>query len=135
MNTVNLLGRMTRDVELKQTANGGSVGRFGIAVDRNFKNAQGEREADFINCVAFNKTAELINQYFRKGSKIALDGRIQTGSYENQQGQKVYTTDIIVNNFYFVDSANKNGQANQQSQQYNNPFGDSARKVDVDLPF
>lgn len=109
---MNLLGRLTNDIELRQTASGVSIAKFRVAVNRPFKNASGEREADFINCVAYRQTAELIARYFAKGSQIALDGRIQTGSYENQQGQRVYTTDIVVNNFYFVGSQNNAQNAN-----------------------
>lgn len=122
MNNVNLLGRLVNDIELRQSAGGTSMAKFRVAVNRQFKNANGEREADFINCIAFKQTAELIARYFAKGSMIALDGRIQTGSYENQQGQKVYTTDIVVNNIYFTGQSNQNNNGQQQNngQQYHN---------------
>lgn len=120
MNNVQLMGRLTKDVDLRTTGNGKAVGRFTVAVNRQFKNQNGEREADFINCIAFQKTAETIAKYFVKGSMIAIDGRIQTGSYENQQGQKVYTTDVVVNNFYFTESANN--RTNQQGQGNTNNF-------------
>lgn len=97
MNKVILMGRLTKDVELKYTNGKESVavGRFTLAVNRRFKR-DGEPDADFINCVSFGKTAEFINKYFSKGKMIAIVGRIQTGSYTNQNGQKVYTTDILV---------------------------------------
>ena len=135
MNKTQLIGNLVSDVEFKQSASGTGVARLRLAVRRNFKNQQNEYESDFINCVAFGKTAEMISQYFNKGSKIAVDGRIQTGSYDNKQGQRVYTTDIVIENFYFIESRK---QANNQ-QSFDNPFGDlEARSVDVpqdDLPF
>nr|DAD70529.1 MAG TPA: Single strand binding protein [Siphoviridae sp. ctcPV5] len=107
MNAVQLLGRFTRDNDFKELG-GTSVFRNNIAVQRNFKNKDGERESDFINVVAFGKTAELLNQYFGKGQQVALEGRIQTGSYEKEDGTRVYTTDVIVNQFDFVGSKNDN---------------------------
>lgn len=115
MNNVQLLGRLTKDVDVRQANGGITVARFTIAVNRSFKNTQGEREADFISCVAFRQTAELIARYFHKGSLIAVDGRIQTGSYDNQQGQKVYTTDVVVNNFYFTESRSSQNNGGYQS--------------------
>lgn len=109
MNAVQLLGRFTRDNEFKELS-GTSVFRNNIAVQRNFKNKDGERESDFINVVAFGKTAELLNQYFGKGQQVAIEGRIQTGSYDKEDGTRVYTTDVIVNQFDFVGSKNENTQ-------------------------
>lgn len=103
MNSVNLIGRLTKDVELL-TAGENKYIRFNLAVNRKFKNADGEYDADFISCVAWNKTAELINEHFSKGSEIGIDGRIQTGSYEKEDGSKVYTTDVIVESVTFVGS-------------------------------
>ncbi|MBK0348376.1 single-stranded DNA-binding protein [Aerococcaceae bacterium zg-ZJ1578] len=117
MNNVQLIGRLTRDVELRHTSSGTAVGTFTLAVNRNFQNQQGEREADFINCVIWRKQAETLAQYTRKGAQIAVDGRIQTRNYENQQGQKVYVTEIVVNNFYFIETR---AQSEQRSQ---NDFG------------
>lgn len=104
MNVVTLIGRLTRDVELRYTPNGNAVGRFSLAVNRRVPNQNGERTADFINCVVWNKPAETLAQYTKKGSLIGVQGRIQTGSYDNQQGQKVYTTDIVVENFDFLET-------------------------------
>ena len=135
MNKTQLIGNLVSDVEFKQSSSGTGVARLRLAVRRNFKNQQNEYDSDFINCVAFGKTAEMIAKYFNKGSKIAVDGRIQTGSYDNKQGQRVYTTDIVIENFYFIESRQ---QANTQ-QGFDNPFGGlEARSVDVaqdDLPF
>lgn len=103
MNSVQLIGRLTKDPEVRYTDGGASIARFSIAVDRRFKQESGE-SADFINCVAFGKTAEFIEKYFTKGKKIALTGRIQTGNYTNKDGQKVYTTDVVVETTEFVES-------------------------------
>lgn len=100
MNSVQLVGRLTRDPEVRYSDQGSSVARFTIAVDRRFK----QNEADFISCVAFSKTAEFLEKYFRKGQRIGLIGRIQTGSYTGQDGKKVYTTDVVAENIEFVES-------------------------------
>lgn len=115
MNVVTLIGRLTRDVELRYTPNGNAVGRFSLAVNRRVPNQNGERTADFINCVIWNKPAETLAQYTKKGSLIGIQGRIQTGSYDNQQGQKVYTTDIVVENFDFLETK----AATQQHDSFN----------------
>ena len=109
MNAVQLLGRFTRDNDFKELEST-SVFRNNIAVQRNFKNKDGERESDFINVVAFGKTAELLNQYFGKGQQVAVQGRIQTGSYDKEDGTRVYTTDVVVNQFDFVGSKNDNAK-------------------------
>ena len=116
MNTVQLVGRLTRDVELKFTASGTATGSFNLAVNRNFTNQQGEREADFINCVIWRKAAENLANWTRKGSLIAIDGRLQTRSYENKHGQKVYVTEVVVNNFDLLES--KETTNNRAAQQY-----------------
>lgn len=135
MNNVQLMGRLTKDVDLRQSPQGDYMGRFTLAVERNFKNKQGEIEADFISCQIWGKKAEVLARYVKKGQRVAVDGNIRTGSYDNKQGQRVYTTDINVNNIYFVE--NKQQSSNQQS--FDNPFGDlEAQPVDVtkdDLPF
>ncbi len=98
MNQVQLIGRLTHDPELKYLPQGMPIVKFRLAVNRN------KDEADFINCIAFNKVAENLANYQKKGSRIAIVGKIQTGSYENQQGQRIYTTDIVANNIEFLDS-------------------------------
>lgn len=102
MNKVELLGRMCADLELKE-AGENKYTRFSLAVNRKYTNEEGERDADFISCVAWNKTAENLVKFFKKGNQIALTGRIQTGSYEREDGSKVYTTDVIIEEFDFVD--------------------------------
>ena len=123
MNTVQLLGNIVRDPELKYAAGSGTaVSRFTVAVKRQFK----KDESDFINCIAFGKTAETIAQYFVKGNKIAIIGHIQTGSYD-KDGKKVYTTDIIVDAFDFVSSK---GSSNNSNEDYT-----FVPNTDNDLPF
>lgn len=122
MNSVNLIGRLVRDPELKYTQSGLAVLRFTVAVDRKLskdKREEAERNnqhtADFISCIAFGKTAEVIANYHGKGSQIAVEGRIQTGSYE-KDGRTIYTTDVLVNSITFVGSKNNNsGGGNYQN--------------------
>jgi single-strand DNA-binding protein len=110
MNKVELVGRLTRDPELKYSTgeNANAVARFSIAVNRRFKNAAGEYEADFPSCVAFGKTAEFVDKWFNKGDLIGVAGRIQTGSYTNKDGIKVYTTDVVADEVEFVGGKNQN---------------------------
>ena len=119
MNYSILTGRLTKEVEISYLQDGKAKAVFTLAVNRPFTNAQGEREADFIRCVAWGKTAENVANYTKKGSKMGVQGRIQTGSYENQQGQKVFTTDIVVNEVEFLDTKqttqNNQGQPIQQA--------------------
>ena len=107
MNNVSLVGRLTRDPEIKVSASGSSYARFAIAVDRRKK----DDGADFINIIAFGKTSEFIEKYFRKGQRIGIAGRIQTGSYDGKDGKKVYTFDVIADNGEFVESKSASGPA------------------------
>jgi single-strand DNA-binding protein len=104
INNVVLVGRLTRDVDVRFTQSGVAVGSFSIAVERNFKNAQGERETDFINCVIWRKAAENFARFTRKGSLVGVEGSIQTRNYENNQGQRVYVTEVLVDNFSLLES-------------------------------
>lgn len=115
MNNVQLVGRLTRDPEVRYSDGGTSVARFTVAVDRRF-HKEGQQDVDFISCVAFGKTAEFIEKYFRKGMRIGLIGRIQTGSYTNQEGQKVYTTDIYTDNVEFVESKSSSNDSQDSSR-------------------
>ena len=115
INQTVLTGRITRDLELKYTGTGTAVLSFSIAVERPFKNAQGERETDFIDIVAWRKTAENIAQYFKKGDGIGVVGRIQTRNYENNEGRKVYVTEVVAENFDFP-IQNKNQQQSQSNR-------------------
>lgn len=103
MNSVQLIGRLTADPDVRYTDGGLTIAKFTLAVDRRFKR-DGEATADFIRCVSFGKTAEFIERYFVKGMRMAINGRIQTGSYDNQEGVRVYTTDIVVENCEFTES-------------------------------
>ena len=120
MNKVILMGRLTRDPEVRYGAgeNSTAVARYTIAVDRRFKR-DGEQSADFIGCVAFGRNAEFVEKYLRQGIKIALTGRIQTGSYTNRDGQKVYTTDIVVEEQEFAES--KAAVGNSSHNNYSRP--------------
>ena len=158
MNKVFLVGRLTRDFDLRYGANNTAVARTSIAVDRQFSNQNGEREADFINIVAFGNRAETMKKYLTKGSQIAISGRIQTGSYDASDGRKVYTTDIVIEEFQFLDSKgsrqveNNNTNVNStndvtpydfatESPSTNvetDPFKDFGDKIEIDdsdLPF
>ena len=132
INRTVLVGRLTQDVELKYTQSGQAVASFTLAVNRQFTNAKGEREADFIQCVIWRKSAENFNKFTHKGSLVGIDGRIQTRSYDNQQGQRVYVTEVVVDNFALLDS--KGGSQTKT----NDPFANNGSPIDVsdeDLPF
>ena len=119
MNKVILMGRLTRDPEVRysQGENSTAIARYTLAVDRRFRrNNDGEQTADFIGCVAFGRSAEFAEKYFRQGLKVIVTGRIQTGSYTNKEGQKVYTTDVVVEEQEFAESKNASS-ANTQSYQ------------------
>ena len=161
MNKAILIGRLTKDPELRTTPTGRNVCQFSIAVNRNFTNANGEREADFINCVVWDKQAENLVKYQKKGNQIAVDGRIQTRNYEDKDGKRVYVTEILANNISFLDSKGTNTSSNdfnslpeppredsvRSSSNMNNmetvsvdkdpfeAFGDSIEISDNDLPF
>ena len=106
MNKVELVGRLTKDPEVKLTSNQTQFCNFTVAVDRRFKDSNGQRQADFISCVAWRQTAAFIQKYFRKGSRIGLVGSIQTRNYEDQNGQKRYITEVVVDEAEFVESGN-----------------------------
>ena len=110
MNKVVLIGRLTRDPEVRYSAgeNTTAIARYTLAVDRKYKQ-EGQQNADFIQCIAFGKSAEFAEKYFRKGMKIAITGRIQTGSYTNKEGQKVYTTDVVIEEQEFAESKSSSG--------------------------
>lgn len=142
INSVTLVGRMAGDAELRYTPNNQAVATFRLAVNRNFKSQNGEREADFINCVIWRQKAENLANWAKKGSLIGITGRIQTRSYENQQGQRVYVTEVVADNFQLLESR-KDREAGQ-SQGYSQPdFGRQAEPMnanpmdisDDDLPF
>jgi len=159
MNKVFLVGRLTRDPDLRYGASNNAVMRTSLAVDRQFTNQNGEREADFINIVAFGNRAETMKKYLTKGSQIAVSGRIQTGSYDDKDGKRVYTTDVIIDEFQFLDSKGSrnaddsestsnegltpydfsdNSSSNNTSEPDVDPFKDFGDKIEIDdsdLPF
>lgn len=146
INRVILIGRLTKDPELKYTSSGAAVGTFNLAVNRQFTNANGDREADFINCVIWRKSAENFANFTHKGSLVGIDGRLQTRNYENQQGQRVYVTEVVVDNFSLLESR-ASGQsdakpyANTQNQTQSKPadtFANKGQAIDISddgLPF
>lgn len=155
INNVVVVGRLTRAVDLRYTSNGTAYASFTLATDRDFKNQNGEKETDFINCVMWRKPAENLANYTKKGSLIGVEGRIQTRNYENQQGQRVYVTEVLAERFHFLESSktanndvlsregtntlgfNKN-QNSSGSFAKNDPFtsgGDVFNVNDDDLPF
>lgn len=139
MNKVNLIGRICNDLEVKE-AGENKYTRFTLAVNRNYTDDDGNRPADFISCVAWNKSAEIINQYFKKGNQIGVTGKIQTGSYDRQDGTKAYTTDIIVEGFDFLDKkedrpAPEYTETPKQEEDPFKDFGDEVELTDEDLPF
>mgnify|MGYP002775061248 FL=1 len=164
MNKAILIGRLTRDPELRSTPAGRNVCQFSIAVNRTFTNANGDREADFINCVVWDKQAENLVKYQKKGNQIAVDGRIQTRNYEDKDGKRVYVTEILANNISFLDSKGSSAGNSNNFNNFNNlpeppiernnnvasmpdietvsvekdpfeAFGDSIEISDNDLPF
>lgn len=156
MNKVFLIGRLTRDPELRYTSSNIAVATFSIAVDRNFSNAAGEREADFINIVVWRKQAENVKNYMHKGSQVAIDGRIQTRSYDDTDGKKRYVTEVVADNVQFLDSKGSRDAsvptsapeptpydfASQPEPKMtdvkNDPFADFGNNIEIsddDLPF
>ena len=133
MNSVQLIGRLTRDPEVRYTDGGVSIARFSLAVERRFKQENGA-DADFINIVSFGKTADFIEKYFHKGMKVALNGRIQTGSYTDKDGKKVYTTDVIAENVEFCESKQNNAPEAKDSNA-NNDFLNVPEEINEELPF
>lgn len=141
LNNVSLVGRMTRDAELRYTPSNQAVATFSLAVNRNFKSQNGEREADFINCVIWRQQAENLANWAKKGALIGIAGRIQTRSYENQQGQRVYVTEVVAEQFQLLES--RKDRETGASQGYSQP--DFSRQAtantspmdisDDDLPF
>ena len=137
MNKVIIIGRFTRDPEIKYSTgeNATATARFSLAVNRRFKNKEGNYDADFINCVAFGKTAEFIEKYFTKGMAIGITGRIQTGSYINNEGQKVYKTEVVVEETEFVESKNKGTSDNVPNNNANSNSDFEETASDDEMPF
>lgn len=159
-----LVGRLARDPELKYTANNVAFVNFTVAVNRQFTNSQGEREADFIGCIIWRKAAENFANFTKKGSLVGIDGRIQTRNYENKQGNRVYVTEVVADNFSLLESRsesekrnsentnpnqapsynqsnnsnNNNNQSNNSKTNMSDPVADNSKPMDIsddDLPF
>ena len=141
MNKVVLMGRLTKDPDVRYTqgSNPTAVARYSLAVDRKTKDANGNRQTDFINCVAFGKSVEFAEKYLHKGMKICIAGRIQTGSYTKQDGTKVYTTDVVVEEHAFCESKSANDVAQnaapQDQQGALDGFMSIPDGIDEELPF
>ncbi len=142
MNKVLLVGRLTRDPDIGQTANNITYARFSVAVNRRYTSGD-HPEADFPSVVAWGKTAEFIEKYFQKGQRIGIEGRIQTGSYTNKDGQKIYTTDVVAENVEFVESKSGNNENNSQNTPPAMPTRNVTEEdwmrvedgIDAELPF
>lgn len=140
LNSVCLVGRLTKDPELRYTPSNQAVATFSLAVNRNFKSQNGEREADFINCVIWRQQAENLANWAKKGALIGITGRIQTRSYENQQGQRVYVTEVVADSFQLLESRKERGSQpivdSQQGFSRQAPANTSTMDIsDDDLPF
>jgi single-strand DNA-binding protein len=146
MNRVVLVGRLTKDPELKYTPNGVPVATFTLAVNRTFTNQQGEREADFINCTVWRKAAENVANFLKKGSLAGVDGRIQTRNFEGQDGKRVFITEVVAESVQFLEPKQSNSQGNNQNSNQsqnqtrvdNDPFANDGKPIDLsddDLPF
>lgn len=159
LNRVVLVGRLTRDPELRYTPNGVAVANFTVAVNRPFSNQQGNREADFINCVVWRRAAENLANFMKKGNLVGVDGRIQTRSFEGQDGRRVYITEVVAESVQFLEPKGSSGQGGTGSTRFqpdqnrnqnppkddfgqmdndDDPFADNGEPIDIsddDLPF
>ena len=135
MNSVNLIGRLTRDPELRSTATGESVCSFSLAVQRNFKNQEGEYVADFINCVAWRKRAEFISMYFKKGQQMGVQGELQTRKWSDDEGKTRYATEVVVNGTTFVGKGNDSSPSEENDSNTDLPMPDLPNLSDEDVPF
>ena len=133
MNQVVLIGRLSKDVDLRYTPNGTAVANFTLAVNRKFANQNGEREADFINCQAWQKTAEFVANHFKKGQQMALEGRIQVRSYDGNDGQRRWVTEVVVEQVEFVGAKNNGSNDNANGGNSSNHTGSSSGYSDPQL--
>ncbi|HGH0780892.1 TPA: single-stranded DNA-binding protein [Staphylococcus pseudintermedius] len=139
INRVVLVGRLTKDPEFRTTQSGVEVATFTLAVNRNYKNKNGEQQADFINCIVFRKQAENVNNYLNKGNLAGVDGRLQSRSYENQEGRRVFVTEVVCDSVQFLEpKSNSQPQQQGQAPAQDNPFANANGPIDIndeDLPF
>lgn len=133
MNKVVLLGRLTKDIEVRYTESGTAVGNLTLAVKRRIKNTDGEYESDFINCVCWKETAETMNKYLKKGDQVLVEGRIQTRNFEDKDGNKRYATEVVIEHMDFVSSKKEQtAEVKEESKEEKNPFEDMHTKVEAD---
>src|SRR5690625_1371139 len=132
LNRVVLVGRLTRDPELRYTPNGVAVANFTLAVNRPFTNQEGNQDADFINCVVWRKPAENLANYMKKGNQIGVDGRIQTRTYDDKDGKKVYVTEVVADSVQFLESRQKEKQPKTAVEAYNEQIEKVGKPIDVD---
>lgn len=136
MNRVCLNGRLTKDIDLRYTQNNVAVASFTLAVQRKFKNQNGDYESDFINCIAYKKTAELMNEYVKKGDLIGIEGRIQTRSYDDKNGKKVYVTEVMVESVDFLASKKEEKPAEKEEpvkqRLSDDVFADFGTQIEID---
>ena len=137
MNKIFLLGRLTRELEVKVTSSDNTTTTFGLAVDRPFKNRDGKTEADFINIVTWNKTAEVAGNYLHKGERCLVEGRLQIRSYEGKDGQKHYVTEVIADRVEFIEKRNSSGTQTEASKTDSGPMGSFGSEVtfNEEVPF
>jgi len=148
LNKVILIGRLTKDIELKHTSSNTPYANFSIAVNRPFKSENGERGVDFINCVVWRRLAEVVSNYTSKGSQIAVEGRIQARSYDNAEGKRVYVTEVVAENIQFLDSKKDSKASSVAPSDFaepeappatkNDPFADFGESIEIsddELPF
>lgn len=133
MNKAILIGRLTRDPELRTTPTGRNVCQFSVAVNRTFTNANGEREADFINCVVWDKQAENLSKYQKKGNQIAVEGRIQTRNYDDKDGKRVYVTEILATNISFLDAKGTSNGGGSFNNMPEPPMEDNSNATTVSV--
>lgn len=133
MNKVVLLGRLTKDIEVRYTESGTAVGNLTLAVKRRIKNTDGEYESDFINCVCWKETAETMNKYLKKGDPVLVEGRIQTRNFEDKDGNKRYATEVVIEHMDFVSSKKEQTtEVKEEPKEEKNPFEDMKEKVEAD---
>ncbi len=132
MNKIILIGRLTKDVELRYTTSNRACASFTIAVNRAYTNQEGKRESDFINIVAWDKLGENVSKYTHKGSLVAVEGRLQVRSYENQEGRRIYVTEVIASTVQFLETKEKNEQNTNNTE--NDPFEEMRNQIDNGLP-
>lgn len=136
INNVVLVGRLTKDPELRYTQSNVATASFTLAINRNFKNAEGNREADFISCIMWRQSAENLVNWCRKGQQIGITGRIQTRNYENQQGQRVYVIEVVAENFHVLEKRDKSADTSSLDNQMPPGYSEAvAGFSEADLPF